>query len=153
MVAMKAATDAAGDMITTLTRQYNRARQTHITLELLDIVGGANAIRFSTNQIVVISNVNLVLVNAAPVPGGTNPTPTTAATSTRTPTAVATNTSTPTAVTTSSPTPTPGAGSALVTAQKVRTISTKIGRRSRIVDSLPRPGVLLPWLDHRSPEA
>jgi len=44
MVAMKAATDAAGDMITLLTRQYNRARQTHITMELLDIVGGANAI-------------------------------------------------------------------------------------------------------------
>ena len=44
MVAMKAATDAAGDMITALTRQYNRARQTAITMELLDIVGGANAI-------------------------------------------------------------------------------------------------------------
>lgn len=44
MVAMKAATDAAGDMITSLTRQYNRARQTHITMELLDIVGGANAL-------------------------------------------------------------------------------------------------------------
>jgi len=44
MVAMKAATDAAGDMITMLTRQYNRARQTQITMELLDIVGGANAL-------------------------------------------------------------------------------------------------------------
>lgn len=44
MVAMKAATDAAGDMIKTLTRQYNRARQTHITMELLDIIGGANAL-------------------------------------------------------------------------------------------------------------
>jgi len=44
MVAMKAATDAAGDMIQTLTSKYNRARQTHITMELLDIVGGANAI-------------------------------------------------------------------------------------------------------------
>ena len=44
MVAMKAATDAAGDMITNLTRQYNRARQTHITMELLDIIGGASAI-------------------------------------------------------------------------------------------------------------
>ena len=44
MVAMKAATDAADDMIKTLTRQYNRARQTQITLELLDIVGGANAL-------------------------------------------------------------------------------------------------------------
>lgn len=44
MVAMKAATDAAGDMITLLTRQYNRARQTHITMELLDIIGGVNAL-------------------------------------------------------------------------------------------------------------
>jgi len=44
MVAMKAATDAAADMITSLTRVYNRARQTHITMELLDIVGGANAL-------------------------------------------------------------------------------------------------------------
>jgi F-type H+-transporting ATPase subunit gamma len=44
MTAMKAATDAAGDMITALTRKYNRARQTQITMELLDIVGGANAL-------------------------------------------------------------------------------------------------------------
>lgn len=44
MVAMKAATDAASDMITSLTRRYNRARQTQITMELLDIVSGANAL-------------------------------------------------------------------------------------------------------------
>ncbi len=44
MVAMKAATDAAGDMIKALTRKYNRARQTHITMELLDIIGGASAL-------------------------------------------------------------------------------------------------------------
>lgn len=44
MVAMKAATDAAGEMITNLTRQYNRARQTHITMELLDIIGGVGAL-------------------------------------------------------------------------------------------------------------
>ncbi len=44
MVAMKAATDAAEDMIKSLTQQYNRARQTQITMELLDIVGGANAL-------------------------------------------------------------------------------------------------------------
>ncbi len=44
MVAMKAATDAAGEMIKRLTQQYNRARQTQITMELLDIVGGANAL-------------------------------------------------------------------------------------------------------------
>jgi F-type H+-transporting ATPase subunit gamma len=44
MVAMKSATDAAADMITSLTREYNRARQSQITMELLDIVGGANAL-------------------------------------------------------------------------------------------------------------
>lgn len=45
MVAMKSATDAAGDMIKFLTRQYNRARQSQITLELADIVGGAEAVK------------------------------------------------------------------------------------------------------------
>ncbi len=45
MVAMKAATDAAGDMIKSLSRQYNRARQTQITMELLDIVGGAESLK------------------------------------------------------------------------------------------------------------
>lgn len=44
MTAMKAATEAADEMIGNLTRQYNRARQTQITMELLDIVGGANAL-------------------------------------------------------------------------------------------------------------
>jgi len=45
MVAMKAATDAAGDTIKYLSRQYNRARQTQITTELADIVGGAEAVK------------------------------------------------------------------------------------------------------------
>lgn len=45
MVAMKQATDSAGDMIKSLTREYNRARQSQITMELLDIVGGAEAIK------------------------------------------------------------------------------------------------------------
>ena len=44
MVAMKAATDSAGDMIKYLSQRYNRARQTQITMDLLDIVGGAEAI-------------------------------------------------------------------------------------------------------------
>lgn len=43
--AMKAATDAAKDMIGSLTRQYNRARQETITKELLEIVGGAEALK------------------------------------------------------------------------------------------------------------
>lgn len=45
MVAMKSATEAAGDMIKSLTRSYNRARQTQITLELLDIVSGAESLK------------------------------------------------------------------------------------------------------------
>jgi F0F1-type ATP synthase gamma subunit len=32
-------------MIKLLTRQYNRARQSQITTELADIVGGANAVQ------------------------------------------------------------------------------------------------------------
>jgi len=44
MVAMKQATDAAEDMIKYLTQQYNRARQSQITTELLDIMGGAEAL-------------------------------------------------------------------------------------------------------------
>ena len=44
MIAMKAATDSAEELIKLLTQQYNRARQTAITMELLDIVGGANAL-------------------------------------------------------------------------------------------------------------
>ncbi|QDV89446.1 ATP synthase gamma chain [Phycisphaerae bacterium RAS2] len=45
MVAMKAATDAAGDMIKSLSQSFNRARQSQITMELLDIVGGAEALK------------------------------------------------------------------------------------------------------------
>ena len=45
MVAMKAATDAADEMIKMLTRKYNRARQSQITNELLDIIGGAEALK------------------------------------------------------------------------------------------------------------
>ncbi|MFC1781970.1 ATP synthase F1 subunit gamma [Planctomycetota bacterium] len=45
MNAMKAATDNAEQMIEALTRQYNRARQSQITGELLDILGGAEALK------------------------------------------------------------------------------------------------------------
>jgi len=43
-LAMKNATDAAEDMIRMLTRQYNRARQSKITQEIAEIVGGAEAL-------------------------------------------------------------------------------------------------------------
>jgi F-type H+-transporting ATPase subunit gamma len=45
MIAMGSATKNAGEMIDTLTLQYNKARQAAITKELLDIVGGAEALR------------------------------------------------------------------------------------------------------------
>jgi F-type H+-transporting ATPase subunit gamma len=43
-VAMKNATDSADDMIKFLSREYNRARQSKITQEIAEIVGGANAL-------------------------------------------------------------------------------------------------------------
>jgi len=42
--AMKSATDNAGDMLQTLSRSYNRARQAAITQEIAEIVGGAAAL-------------------------------------------------------------------------------------------------------------
>ena len=45
MTAMEAATQNAKEMIGVLTIQYNKARQERITKELLDIVGGAEALR------------------------------------------------------------------------------------------------------------
>lgn len=44
MTAMKSATDNAEDLIKTLQLHYNRARQAAITIELTDIIGGANAV-------------------------------------------------------------------------------------------------------------
>jgi F-type H+-transporting ATPase subunit gamma len=44
MVAMKAATDNAGDLISELQLIYNKARQAAITTELSEIVGGAAAV-------------------------------------------------------------------------------------------------------------
>lgn len=44
MTAMKSATDNAQDLIKSLQLHYNRARQAAITIELTDIIGGANAV-------------------------------------------------------------------------------------------------------------
>jgi F-type H+-transporting ATPase subunit gamma len=44
-VAMKAATENAGEMIKTLSLKYNRARQAQITKELSEIIGGAAALK------------------------------------------------------------------------------------------------------------
>ena len=45
MVAMRSATDAANEMVQDLTLTYNKVRQDSITKELLDIAGGAEALR------------------------------------------------------------------------------------------------------------
>ncbi len=44
MTAMDNATRNAGDMIDSLSLQYNRARQAHITKELIEIISGAEAV-------------------------------------------------------------------------------------------------------------
>ena len=44
MTAMSAATNNASDMISTLTIEYNKARQANITQELTEIIGGSNAL-------------------------------------------------------------------------------------------------------------
>src|SRR5207245_10244081 len=43
-VAMKAATDNADEIIRSLSQQYNRARQSKITTEMSEIIGGAVAL-------------------------------------------------------------------------------------------------------------
>jgi F-type H+-transporting ATPase subunit gamma len=45
--AMKAATDNAEELIEDLTREYNQARQAQITQEIMEIVGGAEALQTS----------------------------------------------------------------------------------------------------------
>jgi F-type H+-transporting ATPase subunit gamma len=45
MSAMESATKNAEDMINALTLQYNRARQAYVTKELMEIVGGAEALK------------------------------------------------------------------------------------------------------------
>lgn len=45
MTSMHSATDNAGEMISKLDLQYNRARQAAITTEIAEIVGGANALK------------------------------------------------------------------------------------------------------------
>ena len=44
MVAMKSATENANDMIKDLSRTYNRARQSQITGEIMEVIGGVEAL-------------------------------------------------------------------------------------------------------------
>ncbi len=50
--AMKSATDNAGDLIISLSRVMNRARQDSITTEIMEIVSGAEALRGSKKKLV-----------------------------------------------------------------------------------------------------
>mgnify|MGYP003526585102 CR=1 FL=1 len=50
MVAMRNATDAAKELVSSLTLIYNKARQSGITNEILDIAGGAEALRQSMKK-------------------------------------------------------------------------------------------------------
>jgi F-type H+-transporting ATPase subunit gamma len=45
MVAMKSATENAGELIKELSRTYNRARQSQITGEIMEIIGGVEALK------------------------------------------------------------------------------------------------------------
>jgi F-type H+-transporting ATPase subunit gamma len=45
MVAMKSATENAGDIIKQLSMQYNRSRQSQITNEIMEVIGGAEALQ------------------------------------------------------------------------------------------------------------
>ena len=45
MVAMKAATENADEMIQQLSMTYNRARQSQITGEIMEIIGGVEALQ------------------------------------------------------------------------------------------------------------
>jgi F-type H+-transporting ATPase subunit gamma len=58
---MKAATDNADDLITALSRVMNRARQDAITTEIMEIVGGAEALRQSSG-----GPVDLLIDNLTP---------------------------------------------------------------------------------------
>jgi F-type H+-transporting ATPase subunit gamma len=51
MVAMRNASDNAGQLIADYTLVYNKARQSAITAEILDIVGGANALQASIDNV------------------------------------------------------------------------------------------------------
>ena len=44
MNAMENASSNAGDILDALTLQYNKARQARITMELVEIISGANAL-------------------------------------------------------------------------------------------------------------
>ena len=48
--AMAAATDNAGELITKYTRIMNRARQDTITTEIMEIVGGSEALRAGSEE-------------------------------------------------------------------------------------------------------
>jgi F-type H+-transporting ATPase subunit gamma len=63
--AMKAATDNAEELIKTLSRIMNRARQDSITTEIMEIVSGAEALGSSSRETLTIRSLDDVEVSAA----------------------------------------------------------------------------------------
>jgi F-type H+-transporting ATPase subunit gamma len=68
--AMKAATDNADELVTSLRRVMNRARQDAITTEIMDIVGGAEALRASGPSDLPILGVDELDAATSRVPEG-----------------------------------------------------------------------------------
>ncbi|HET9060305.1 MAG TPA: ATP synthase F1 subunit gamma [Acidimicrobiales bacterium] len=66
--AMKAATDNADELIKSLRRAMNRARQDSITTEIMEIVGGAEALRDTTGADTAVTAPD-VYISSAPSPG------------------------------------------------------------------------------------
>ena len=50
MNAMENASSNAGDILEALTLEYNKARQARITMELVEIISGANALWATASQ-------------------------------------------------------------------------------------------------------
>ncbi len=63
MVAMRNASDAAGELTSQLTLVYNKARQAVITAEILDIVGGAEALQETLDSLAKQIEADLVARN------------------------------------------------------------------------------------------
>ncbi len=57
MIAMQNATDNATELISDLQMEYNQARQQSITNEMLDISGGAEALKSIIMKLIIIKTI------------------------------------------------------------------------------------------------
>lgn len=76
MVAMRNASDNAGQLATDLTLVYNKARQSAITAEILDIVGGAEALQATldktADQLLMAHQHEMIAQSSKPTPAKPN---------------------------------------------------------------------------------